>query len=103
MRSVLRNAQNVLAIELMVAAQALDWRLGMAVDPIAPRKPLSMEEAEEQARAFARVDPARVAEEIAPGLRMFYVAVREVSPPITRDRPISEDIRAVRERMKDDG
>lgn len=97
MRTVLRNAQNVLAIELLVMAQALDWRVGMQVDPNAPRTALSMEEAEEQARAFARVDPAQVADDLAPNLRPLYAAIRAVSPPVTHDRPLSDDIRRVRE------
>ncbi len=33
LRTVLGNAQAVLAIELMVAAQAIDWRVGMNRDP----------------------------------------------------------------------
>ncbi len=95
MRTVLRNVQNVLSIELLVAAQALDWRVGMGVDPIAPRAPLSLEEAEEQARRFESVRPTAIENGIAPALRPFYLRVREVSPAVTRDRPLSEDVRRV--------
>ena len=91
MRNVLRNAETVLAIELLVVAQALDWRVGMSTDPTAPRPPLSMEEADKQARAFAQIDPAKVAEGLAPALRPIYARIREVSPPLTHDRPLNID------------
>ena len=98
MRTVLRNAENVLAIELLVAAQALDWRVGMTIDPIAPRAQMTLAESEEQARRFESVaDYRRIAEGIAPALRPFYQRVREASPPTVRDRPLSDDVRRVRQ------
>ena len=33
LRTIARNAQSVLALEMMCAAQAVDWRAGMNVDP----------------------------------------------------------------------
>jgi histidine ammonia-lyase len=96
MRVVLRNAQNVLAIELLVAAQAIDWRVGMSIDPIAPRREMSIRDAEEQARRFEAV-AGRAADGVAPALRSFYVRVREKSPAVTRDRALSEDVRRVHE------
>jgi histidine ammonia-lyase len=98
MRTVLRNAENVLAIELLVAAQALDWRVGMKIDPIAPRAQMTLAESEEQARRFeSAADHRRIAEGIAPALRPFYVRVREASPPVVRDRPLSDDVRHIRQ------
>ena len=98
MRTVLRNAENVLAIELLVAAQALDWRVGMTIDPIAPRAQMTLAESEEQARRFeSAADYRRIAEGIAPALRPFYQRVREASPPTVRDRPLSDDVRRVRQ------
>jgi len=99
MRTVLRNAQDVLAIEFLVAAQALDWRIGMSMDPRAPRREMSVEEADEQARSFEAVQPKSVAQSIAPRLRELYLRVREVSPPVVRDRALSEDLRRVREAL----
>src|SRR5207248_10319402 len=55
MRTVLRNAEDVLAIEFLVSAQALDWRIGMAMDPLAPRYEMSVAEADEQAVKFESV------------------------------------------------
>jgi histidine ammonia-lyase len=96
MRRILRNAENVLAIELLVAAQAIDWRVGMRIDPTLPRAPLSIEQAEEQARRFEQV-AGRAADGIAPALRSFYRRVRETSPAVIRDRPLSDDVRRVHE------
>ena len=97
MRTVLRNAENVLAIELMVAAQALDWRVGMGVSPVGPRREMSLAEADEQARKFESVDPMRVAAGLAPKLREIYKSIRKVSPSVTRDRALSDDVRRVHE------
>ena len=97
MRTVLRNAQSVLAIELLVAAQALDWRIGMSVDPIGPRHVMSLQDSEEQARQFESVQAKTVIDGLAPNLRPFYQRVREVSPVVTRDRALSEDVRRVYE------
>ena len=85
MRTVLRNAQNVIAIELMVAAQALDWRVGMSIDPTAPRREMSVKELKTTA----------VAQGIAPRLREIYQSVRKVSPTVTRDRALSDDVRRI--------
>src|SRR6185369_14059062 len=47
MGTILGNAQDVLAIELLVAAQAIDWRAGLECDPLAPRRAMSLEESEQ--------------------------------------------------------
>ncbi len=99
MRTVLRNTQNVLAIEFLVSAQALDWRIGMSMDPLAPRREMSLADADEQAQRFAAVQPANVANSVAPALREFYLRVREVSPPVVRDRALSDDVRRVYEAL----
>src|SRR5438552_18307446 len=99
MRTVLRNAENVLAIELLVVAQALDWRIGMAMDPLAPRREMSVAEADEQARKFESVQPNKVVEGVAPNLRELYLRVRKVSPAVVRDRALSDDVQRVREAL----
>ncbi len=96
MRTVLRNVQNVLAIELLVAAQAIDWRIGMSIDPIAPRPEMSLEQAEEQARRFESIQSSAVAKGLAPALRQVYTRVREISAAVTRDRALSDDVRQIR-------
>lgn len=96
MRTILRNVENVLTIELLVTAQALDWRVGMAIDPSMPRESLSFEQAEEQARRFEKVG-GRAAEGVAPALRPLYRRVRENSPAVIHDRALSDDVRRVHE------
>jgi histidine ammonia-lyase len=99
MRTVLRNVQNVLAIELLVAAQALDWRVGMSIDPAAPRREMSLQEADAQAKKFESVQSKSVAQGIAPPLRELYLRVRGASPAVTRDRPLSEDLQRVHDAL----
>ena len=72
LRTVLRNAQDTLAIELMVCAQAIDWRIGMT--------------------QFEDIPIKTVATGIAPGLRDLYLRVREVSARVIGDRALSDDI-----------
>ena len=99
MRTVLRNAQDVLAIEFLVASQALDWRVGMSLDPRASRREMSLEESEQQARQFEKIQSQNVAKSVAPALRDLYLRVREVSPTVVRDRALSEDLRRVHDAM----
>ncbi len=100
LRTVIGNVQAVLAIELMTAAQAVEWRVAMNLDPNrrAP-KLLGVEEAEQQAHEFEeRVDgkaPA-IANSLGEGTRSVYLRVREIARPVFRDRPLSDDIRRLR-------
>ncbi len=102
MRTVLHNAQSVLAIELLVAAQALDWRIGLKLDPTAALPEMSIAEAEAQARAFeaATTRITTVADGVAPALRPLYQQIRAISPAVVADRPLSEDVRKLRMAMK---
>lgn len=117
LRTVLGNVQATLAIELLVAAQAIDWRVGMRRDPNPPEHQpadaptggtcsqpgflagsLSLSDAEQA--EFARVtrpeNRAQIAERLAPGTRAAYLAVRAVAPAMVADRVLEPDIRAVR-------
>lgn len=102
LRTVLRNAQAVLAIELLTGAQAVEWRVAMAIEPLGarPRQPTTPAEAEAEARAFAEgTAPARraeVAARLGSGTRRAYLQVREAAPPMLTDRTLDGDIRAVR-------
>jgi histidine ammonia-lyase len=101
-RTVLRNAQAVLAIELLVAAQAVEWRVAMKIDPVAPRAgtPTDWSQADREAADFAeRTAPERrpeVAADLGEGTRRLYLQVRQVAPTMLRDRMLEEDLRAVR-------
>jgi histidine ammonia-lyase len=94
MRTVVSNAQSVLAIELFTSAQALEWRTGF----FKTRKEMTFEEADEQAGTFAAhvADPARIATALGRGTRELYLKVRAAAQPVTEDRPLDGDIRAVR-------
>ena len=98
LRTVLHNVQSVLAIELITAAQALDWRVGLKIDPTQPRAAMSIQESENQARAFAEFRGAEP--HVAPALRHLYQLVRSVSPAVVDDRPLSDDVRKVRAALK---
>jgi histidine ammonia-lyase len=96
MGSILANAQHVLAIELLVAAQAIDWRAGMNLDPLAPRRTMSIEEAEQQARDFESATRGRardIALQLGRGTREAYVRVREAVEAVYHDRALSDDVR----------
>jgi histidine ammonia-lyase len=100
LRVVLSNVQSVLSIELLTAAQAVEWRAAFQYDPnqSAP-KLLDLEHAERQAQEFAeRVDgrAAELSQHLGRGTRALYLSVREAAPPVLRDRPLDGDIRAVR-------
>jgi histidine ammonia-lyase len=98
MRTILANAQNVLAIELLAGAQAIDWRAGMDIDPLAPRRTMSIDEAEQQARDFESATRGRardIALRLGRGTRETYLRVRDAVEPVYRDRPLSDDVRRV--------
>src|SRR5438067_5146661 len=91
MRTILFNAQNALAIELMVAAQAADWRVAM-LEGVPEAHDLAS--ADEQARAFVdamqSIDMRRW---LGRGTGELYRRIRDVVAPLVEDRPLSDDIR----------
>ncbi len=102
LRTVLRNVQAVLAIELLVAAQAVEWRVAMEVDPVKPRpgSPSDWQQADREAEQFEeRTRPERregIAASLGEGTRRTYLAVRGVAETMVKDRVLEGDIRAVR-------
>jgi histidine ammonia-lyase len=123
LRTVLRNTQAVLSIELLVAAQAVEWRVAMDIDPrpTQEEKPpgkgdretggtahphaegVSSEwhEAEREARLFrektAPDQREAIAASLGEGTRRAYLKIRELAPPLLADdRTLDGDIRAVR-------
>lgn len=117
LRTVLGNAQAVLAIELLVGSQALDWRVGMNRDPnpdtpdawnvAGPGRPAegrvpggvrSITDEEWQAfqRATRPENRAAIAGALGAGTRAAYLAVREAAEPMIDDRVLEPDIRAAR-------
>ena len=99
-----RCTQAVLAIELLVATQAIDWRVGLEWDPNARGDPRGAEQADPQVFATATQAARRpqLAARLGPGAGAAYLAVRSVAEPMCADRVLEPDIRAVR-RMIDNG
>jgi histidine ammonia-lyase len=99
LRAVIANVQHVLAIELLTAAQAVEWRVAFNYDPNrAAPKLLDLEDAEEQARKFESSvkDNAReIAAQLGSGTRDLYLRIRGAAQPVFHDRPLDGDVRAV--------
>jgi histidine ammonia-lyase len=107
LRTVLSNVEAILAIELLTAAQAVEWRAVFQYDPnrSAP-KLLELEHAEAQARQFTEAVAGRaenIATQLGRGTRQLYLAVRAVANPVLFDRPLDGDIRAVRRILAERG
>jgi histidine ammonia-lyase len=106
MRTVLGNAQSVIAIEILVASQALEWRaLGVPSRFEKATKEVDEEEwhpkdwdgATKLAVRFRKLDRSAVVELIAPALRPVYSAIRKKVEPLLEDnRTLEKDIWAVR-------
>jgi histidine ammonia-lyase len=108
LRAVLGNVQATLGIELLVGAQAVEWRAFRRGHAPVPAGPLPddfafadlYERGELRAReraSFERAsDPAAVGALLGRGTREAYRAVREQARPMFADRPLDDDIRRVR-------
>lgn len=100
LRTVLANVRSVLAIELLTAAQAVEWRAVFNYDPNQPApRLLDVAHAEAQARQFEDAVSGKsqnIATQLGKGTRELYLKVREAAPPVFRDRPLDGDIRAAR-------
>ncbi|HEY9422586.1 MAG TPA: aromatic amino acid ammonia-lyase, partial [Thermoanaerobaculia bacterium] len=129
LRTVLRNVQAVLAIELLVAVQAVEWRVAMGIDP-RPKRPedmkdegqgsretgggarpspeapsewerseLEAQEFEERTRSGKR---AEIAGQLGEGTRRAYLRIRELVPTMLADKTLDGDVRAVRRALEDE-
>jgi histidine ammonia-lyase len=100
LRSVLTNVQSVLAIELLTAAQAVEWRAVFQYDPNQPApRLLEVEHAEAQAKQFEEAvseRAANIATQLGEGTRKLYLQIRAAAKPVFYDRPLDDDIRAAR-------
>lgn len=104
LRTVLRNVQSVLAIELLCGAQAVEWRVGMGIDPRDARPVDSTltewERADREKEKFeAATRPEKrqgIAAQLGKGTRRVYLDVREAVAPLLTDRTLDGDIRAIR-------
>ena len=110
LRTIVGLTQSVLAIELMIAAQALDWRIAMDRPPrLNSQRRLEPEtawdDAEEERRRFeeATAESRRpeIAARLGRGTAAAYLAVRSRVPPLLDDRPLDADIRKLRRAIRE--
>ncbi|MEM9292935.1 MAG: aromatic amino acid lyase [Acidobacteriota bacterium] len=105
LRTVAGNLQSVLAVELLISAQALDWRAAMGYRAVpdgtlgtdaAP--PGDWKAAEEEAKRFAEVtaDPQATAQQLGQGTARAFLAIRDVVAPLVEDRVLAGDIAGLR-------
>jgi histidine ammonia-lyase len=111
LRTVIGNVEAVLAINLLAAAQAIDWRVAMEISPNAPTTTQNiitavadkLAAAEQEALRFedaTKDATARIAKRLGKGTSAAYRLIRSVSPTLTADRVLADDIRAVRKLMQ---
>jgi histidine ammonia-lyase len=96
MRTILGNVQSVIAIELIVAAQAIEWRVAM-INGVPEAHNLAA--AETQAAAFENAVSGRateIAQSLGRGTADLYLRIRALVDPLFADRPMHEAIRRVR-------
>jgi histidine ammonia-lyase len=96
MRTILGNVQSVLAIELIAAAQAVEWRVAM-MQGVPEAHNLAAAEA--QAVAFEKAVSGRareIAQLLGTGTAELYLRIRNLVDPLFADRPLNEAIRRVR-------
>jgi histidine ammonia-lyase len=110
LQQVVSNVEAVLAIELIAAAQAIDWRAGMGYGPRrgATASPVAasegLEKVEQEAANFAAATRPEKRESIAAhlgrGSRETYLAIRRAVEPVTKDRVLAGDVAAMREVLR---
>lgn len=99
LRTVIGNVQAVLAIERLVSAQAIEWRVAMSEGV---KKAQTVDDAESQAKAFESIVAGRssqIAAYLGTGTRESYLRVRTAVDPVLFDRQLHDDIRKVRQSM----
>jgi histidine ammonia-lyase len=107
-RDVLAHTESVLAIELMCAAQAVEWRIGVSISPRDDGKleETDREEKDRRDGVFCGLplDEAdtKVAGQLGPGTRAAYESIRAKVHRLVTDRVLDEDLRLIRQ-MIDDG
>jgi histidine ammonia-lyase len=98
-RQVVDLATQVVALELLAAAQAVEWR-SVLPEPTVEPAGRSRDEWRRLDAAFRGANVADVAAGLGAGAAAAYRAVREISPRVGADRPLAHDVttlaRAVR-------
>ncbi|MEM6457447.1 MAG: aromatic amino acid lyase, partial [Acidobacteriota bacterium] len=101
-RTIVGNAQATLAIELLTAAQAVEWRVAFERAPRAGASDPTPDAATFAEAVSSQPARQRIANRLGRGTAGLYRAIRAVVPPVTEDRALDADIRALW-RMVEDG
>ncbi len=113
-RTVVSNVSAVLAMELVVAAQAVDWRAGVGYPPVrrspddpgpvaADAGPSALDdEAERFVKGPVAVRRPAICEQLGHGTAKAYLAARRVVAPLDKDRVLADDLLSAR-RLVEDG
>ena len=102
LRDVIANVEAVLAIEVLTAAQAVEWRVAFDFDPNEKAPKINDEESAAFESKVAGNSEA-TAQSLGAGTRALYLRARKVAEPVFRDRPLDEDIRRLRSVVRDYG
>lgn len=108
LRTVLGNVQATLAIELLIATQAIEWRVAMGYKPVADGVTgtssaaagdwaAAEEEAEEFRRCTAPAHYEATSSWLGRGTAAAYRAVRSKVAPMVDDRPLDRDVLLLRQ------
>jgi len=112
LRTVLANTQAVLAIELLVAAQAIEWRAGCHMKPSvkavsadadakgAEQGEYGVTSAKSFAKATSEENRGEIASQLGVGTRSAYLCIRKLVSPVIEDRTLDEDIRLLRQAIE---
>ena len=93
-RTVVALTARVLALEVLAAAQANEWRVVRPDPTVIPPALTGAEEAAADAR-FVALGLDEVVRELAHGTAAAYRLVRSVSSRVVEDRPLAPDVEAV--------
>lgn len=88
-RTIGQLSAQVLALELLAAAQAVEWRV-IRGEPRAARHGAAPETAEIE--RFETLGEHEVAATLGEGTARAYLAIRRLVPRVTEDRPLSHDV-----------
>lgn len=97
LRTVVSNAEAVLAMELIAAAQALEWRAGVGIAPNQNSvRATAVEEDRRFLAATANAERPTIAAQLGDGSRAVFAALRARVPAMLTDRMLDRDVSAAR-------
>jgi histidine ammonia-lyase len=101
-RTVVGLATHVVALELLAAAQANEWRCVVPDPSVRAAGSMAIDRSALD-EAFAQLRADDVAAELGAGTAAAYRTVRSLSPSVRHDRPLSEDVARVAEALRGGG